>query len=187
MPYVGIRLSDLTFIDEANPTLTDEQLLSGDKVALVTREIGEALALVRSGAYALQSNAKVRELVLASGERWDENELYRLSRLVEPRSTDEPAALVRSDTLLQVTARSLSSNVALMTDAGWDVVRSVGELVSFDAEEVIVEQDELVTHVYRIERGRVGMVFGEDGSGVRLKELPAGSVFCEVRTAGLAL
>jgi len=83
IPYLGMYLTDLTFIEEGNPDLIGE-LFNFDKrrrIATVIKEIQQ----YQNEPYCLKEVPIIRGFVLAGGEYVDENKCYQLSLQIEPR------------------------------------------------------------------------------------------------------
>jgi len=83
IPYLGMYLTDLTFIEEGNPDMIGE-LINFDKrrrVAVVIKEIQG----YQQDPYCLKEVPIIRGFLLAGGEYVDENKCYKLSVDIEPR------------------------------------------------------------------------------------------------------
>lgn len=83
IPYLGVYLTDLTFLEDGNPDNVAE-LINFDKrrrVAAVIKEIKQ----YQQEPYCLHVVPIIRGFLLASGEYVDENSCYTLSLAVEPR------------------------------------------------------------------------------------------------------
>ncbi len=83
IPYLGVYLTDLTFIEDGNPD-TIQDLINFDKrrrTAQVIKEIKE----YQNTQYNFNVVPIIKGFLLAGGEYVDENECYRLSLLIEPK------------------------------------------------------------------------------------------------------
>jgi len=83
IPYLGMYLTDLTFIEEGNPDFIGE-LINFDKrrrIAVVIKEIQQ----YQNEPYCFKEVSIIQGFLLAGGEYVDENRCYQLSLQVEPR------------------------------------------------------------------------------------------------------
>jgi hypothetical protein len=88
IPYLGIYLSDLTFIEDGNPDrLPDTNLINFDR----RRRIGVTIEEIQQWQqtdYPFKEVPIIKGYLLAQGEYVDENKCYKLSLEREPRGAD---------------------------------------------------------------------------------------------------
>uniref|UniRef100_A0A8C4L8P2 Ras protein specific guanine nucleotide releasing factor 2 n=1 Tax=Equus asinus asinus TaxID=83772 RepID=A0A8C4L8P2_EQUAS len=83
VPYLGMYLTDLAFIEEGTPNFTEEGLVNFSKMRMVGGNFISSLFLVTSVAYG--EEAKVTQYLLDKALIIDEDTLYELSLKIEPR------------------------------------------------------------------------------------------------------
>lgn len=91
VPYLGVHLQDLLFIEEGNPdTIGPYQLINVTKRELVAQGIRE-LQTFQMQPYNLLEVPRIAALFVELPVKIDE-ELYQLSLVREPRGMDSPTA-----------------------------------------------------------------------------------------------
>ncbi|KAG9510756.1 Ras-specific guanine nucleotide-releasing factor 2, partial [Fragariocoptes setiger] len=84
IPYVGMYLSDLSFIEEGTPDFSPEGLLNFSKMRMMAHVIREIQHL-QNGTYKIEFNPKVAHYLLDTSRHLSDNEMYRMSLSIEPR------------------------------------------------------------------------------------------------------
>jgi len=84
IPYLGMYLTDLSFIEEGTPNFTDDGLLNFSKMRMVAHVIRE-IRHFQSTAYKIEHSAKVNSYLLDSSILLDDEDLYQMSLEIEPR------------------------------------------------------------------------------------------------------
>ena len=179
VPYMGLLLTDLTFMDDANLTETGKgsrgnKLLNLEKI----RMLAGAYRLFRgclSKPYVIQEMRSIRKL-LTKIERFDENELYRLSKLREDgaaHGSGDSAAAADSrkqrKLISQITSSMLSRtklNMAddSMTAGDWKTLLGMSgvELLRVDSGITLVARGGRPSGIFRINTGLVSVFAGDD-------------------------
>lgn len=86
IPYLGIYLSDLTFIDEGTPNFTDSGLLNFAKMRMIAHVIREVRQFQQTP-YKIEPIHKAGAYLLDPSLRLSDDELYQRSLVIEPRSS----------------------------------------------------------------------------------------------------
>ncbi|XP_043515989.1 ras-specific guanine nucleotide-releasing factor 2-like isoform X4 [Frieseomelitta varia] len=86
IPYIGMYLSDLSFIEEGTPTVTEDGLLNFSKMRMIAHVIQEIYQL-QQGSYNIEPVMKVLNYLLDPSLQIDDDTLYRMSLEIEPRSS----------------------------------------------------------------------------------------------------
>ncbi|EFA86730.1 RasGEF domain-containing protein [Heterostelium album PN500] len=87
IPYVGLFLTDYTYLDESNPPLVNGGMVNVERIYLIGNRVQEFFQLFTNCSYNFQSQPQVREAIL--GEKvWDENETFRLSKIREEHNNN---------------------------------------------------------------------------------------------------
>ncbi|XP_022672231.1 ras-specific guanine nucleotide-releasing factor 2-like isoform X2 [Varroa destructor] len=84
IPYLGMYLTDLSFIEEGTPNFTDEGLLNFSKMRMIAHVIRE-IRHFQQTPYKIEQIPKVFNYLLDPGRLMPDEELYRLSLCLEPR------------------------------------------------------------------------------------------------------
>lgn len=94
VPYIGVYLSDLTFIQDGNPATVAGGLINFEKCIMAGRVVGILQTLQRA-TYALEEVPSIMAYFQSfSSIKQPEHELYRLSLLREPRlASSNPSPL----------------------------------------------------------------------------------------------
>lgn len=98
MPFLGVYLTDLTFIEDGNPDLLKgTNLINFDKRFKVATVIVE-VAQYQTTQYCLQAVAVIEKYLLDKFQSVQSiNQLYDLSLKIEPRENDETVMKAISD------------------------------------------------------------------------------------------
>ncbi|XP_013791303.1 ras-specific guanine nucleotide-releasing factor 1-like, partial [Limulus polyphemus] len=84
IPYLGMYLTDLSFIEEGTPNFTDEGLLNFSKMRMIAHVIRE-IRHFQQTPYKIQMSPKVTNYLLDEKRLMQDDELYQLSLCLEPR------------------------------------------------------------------------------------------------------
>ncbi|CAL4091049.1 unnamed protein product, partial [Meganyctiphanes norvegica] len=92
IPYLGMYLTDLTFIDEGTPTFTDDDLLNFSKMRMIAHVIRE-IRHFQQTPYKIEYNNRVASYLLDTSLILSDEDQYRLSLDLEPRRSTICAAM----------------------------------------------------------------------------------------------
>ncbi|XP_049324447.1 LOW QUALITY PROTEIN: ras-specific guanine nucleotide-releasing factor 2 [Astyanax mexicanus] len=84
VPYLGMYLTDLAFIEEGTPNFTEEGLVNFSKMRMISHIIRE-IRQFQQTPYRIEHQAKVTQFLLDKTFIMDEDTLYELSLKLEPR------------------------------------------------------------------------------------------------------
>ncbi|XP_036166112.1 ras-specific guanine nucleotide-releasing factor 2 isoform X2 [Myotis myotis] len=84
VPYLGMYLTDLAFIEEGTPNFTEEGLVNFSKMRMISHIIRE-IRQFQQTSYRIDHQPKVTQYLLDKALIIDEDTLYELSLKVEPR------------------------------------------------------------------------------------------------------
>ncbi|XP_077441830.1 ras-specific guanine nucleotide-releasing factor 2 isoform X2 [Vanacampus margaritifer] len=84
VPYLGMYLTDLAFIEEGTPNFTEEGLVNFSKMRMICHIIRE-IRQFQQTPYRIEHQAKVTHFLLDKTQVMDEDALYALSLKLEPR------------------------------------------------------------------------------------------------------
>ncbi|XP_017287772.1 ras-specific guanine nucleotide-releasing factor 2 isoform X4 [Kryptolebias marmoratus] len=84
VPYLGMYLTDLAFIEEGTPNFTEEGLVNFSKMRMISHIIRE-IRQFQQAPYRLEHQPKVTQFLLDKTLVMDEDTLYELSLKIEPR------------------------------------------------------------------------------------------------------
>ncbi|XP_042344099.1 ras-specific guanine nucleotide-releasing factor 2 isoform X4 [Plectropomus leopardus] len=84
VPYLGMYLTDLAFIEEGTPNFTEEGLVNFSKMRMISHIIRE-IRQFQQTPYRIEHQAKVTQYLLDKTLIMDEETLYDLSLKIEPR------------------------------------------------------------------------------------------------------
>ncbi|XP_049593454.1 ras-specific guanine nucleotide-releasing factor 2 isoform X2 [Syngnathus scovelli] len=84
VPYLGMYLTDLAFIEEATPNFTEEGLVNFSKMRMICHIIRE-IRQFQQAPYRIEHQAKVTHFLLDKTQVMDEDALYEFSLKIEPR------------------------------------------------------------------------------------------------------
>ncbi|XP_034402970.1 ras-specific guanine nucleotide-releasing factor 2 isoform X2 [Cyclopterus lumpus] len=84
VPYLGMYLTDLAFIEEGTPNFTEEGLVNFSKMRMISHIIREIRQFQQSP-YRMEHQPKVTQFLLDKTLVMDEDTLYELSLKIEPR------------------------------------------------------------------------------------------------------
>ncbi|XP_029430008.1 ras-specific guanine nucleotide-releasing factor 2 [Rhinatrema bivittatum] len=84
VPYLGMYLTDLAFIEEGTPNFTEEGLVNFSKMRMISHIIRE-IRQFQQTPYRIEHQPKVTQFLLDKSLIMDEDTLYELSLKIEPR------------------------------------------------------------------------------------------------------
>ncbi|KAM4616145.1 ras-specific guanine nucleotide-releasing factor 2 [Polymixia lowei] len=84
VPYLGMYLTDLAFIEEGTPNFTEDGLVNFSKMRMISHIIRE-IRQFQQTPYRIEHQAKVTQYLLDKTLIMDEDTLYDLSLKIEPR------------------------------------------------------------------------------------------------------
>uniref|UniRef100_A0A8D2KZJ1 Ras protein specific guanine nucleotide releasing factor 2 n=1 Tax=Varanus komodoensis TaxID=61221 RepID=A0A8D2KZJ1_VARKO len=84
VPYLGMYLTDLAFIEEGTPNFTEEGLVNFSKMRMISHIIRE-IRQFQQTSYRIEHQQKVTQYLLDKSLIIDEDTLYELSLKIEPR------------------------------------------------------------------------------------------------------
>ncbi|XP_066129783.1 ras-specific guanine nucleotide-releasing factor 2 isoform X1 [Saccopteryx bilineata] len=84
VPYLGMYLTDLAFIEEGTPNFTEEGLVNFSKMRMISHIVRE-IRQFQQTAYRIDHQPKVTQYLLDKALIIDEDTLYDLSLKIEPR------------------------------------------------------------------------------------------------------
>ncbi|KAG7240037.1 hypothetical protein INR49_028040 [Caranx melampygus] len=84
VPYLGMYLTDLAFIEEGTPNFTEEGLVNFSKMRMISHIIRE-IRQFQQTPYRIEHQAKVTQYLMDKTLIMDEDTLYDLSLKIEPR------------------------------------------------------------------------------------------------------
>ncbi|XP_076761835.1 ras-specific guanine nucleotide-releasing factor 1 isoform X3 [Xylocopa sonorina] len=86
IPYLGLYLTDLSFIEEGTPTMTEDGLLNFSKMRMIAHVIRE-IRHFQQTQYKIELITKVTNYLLDPSLLLNEKDLYRMSLEIEPRTS----------------------------------------------------------------------------------------------------
>lgn len=86
IPYLGMYLTDLSFIEEGTPDFTPDGLLNFSKMRMIAHVIRE-IRHFQQTPYKIDHIPKVTSYLLDSSLLMDDDELYSRSLQIEPRTS----------------------------------------------------------------------------------------------------
>ncbi|XP_060829165.1 ras-specific guanine nucleotide-releasing factor 2-like isoform X5 [Bombus pascuorum] len=86
IPYLGLYLTDLSFIEEGTPTMTEDGLLNFSKMRMIAHVIRE-IRHFQQTPYKIELITKVTNYLLDPSLMLNEKDLYRMSLEIEPRTS----------------------------------------------------------------------------------------------------
>ncbi|KAM6986445.1 ras-specific guanine nucleotide-releasing factor 2 isoform 2-T2 [Aplochiton taeniatus] len=84
VPYLGMYLTDLAFIEEGTPNFTEKGLVNFSKMRMISHIIRE-IRQFQQAPYRIEHQPKVTQFLLDKTLVMDEDTLYELSLKIEPR------------------------------------------------------------------------------------------------------
>ncbi|XP_069694869.1 ras-specific guanine nucleotide-releasing factor 2-like [Periplaneta americana] len=105
IPYLGMYLTDLSFIEEGTPNFTDDGLLNFSKMRMIAHVIRE-IRHFQQTPYKIDLITKVTNYLLDPSLLLDDDELYRMSLEIEPRTSRLSSSALTQLPLSQTPPRS---------------------------------------------------------------------------------
>ncbi|XP_075257120.1 ras-specific guanine nucleotide-releasing factor 2-like isoform X7 [Convolutriloba macropyga] len=84
LPYLGMYLTDLTFIEDGTPMVTSDALINFSRMRMVSNVVQE-IRLYQQTPYQTEIKADTLKWLLQSGHVWTEEQMYNRSLQLEPR------------------------------------------------------------------------------------------------------
>lgn len=136
IPFIPLFLSDLVFSDEVGPTVS-EGIVDMVKVRSISQKINFITSLgTRSyvKAAGLTTRKDVEDYFL-SNEIWTEDEVYRLSELLEGRKK-----VIDPRRMLMTGRKTSTASLKYLGDRNRNILLSVGEQTEFKKDQVVVKE-----------------------------------------------
>ncbi|XP_049766096.1 ras-specific guanine nucleotide-releasing factor 2-like [Schistocerca cancellata] len=105
IPYLGMYLTDLSFIEEGTPNFTEDGLLNFSKMRMIAHVIRE-IRHFQQTPYKIELITKVTNYLLDPSLLLDDDELYRMSLEIEPRTSRLSSAALAQLPLSQTPSRT---------------------------------------------------------------------------------
>ena len=88
IPYLGVFLKDLTFLDIGNPKHLDEEkkFINFDKLRMISSVISE-LRTFQEIPYQFKPDPVIQRHLTSTSTPFNEDQLYKISRILEPPET----------------------------------------------------------------------------------------------------
>ncbi|KAG7203406.1 hypothetical protein KM043_013474 [Ampulex compressa] len=109
IPYLGLYLTDLSFIEEGTPNFTEDGLLNFSKMRMIAHVIGE-IRHFQQRPYKIELITKATNYLLDTSLLLNEKDLYRMSLEIEPRTSR-----LSSSTLISLPPSYLDSTFGIGT------------------------------------------------------------------------
>lgn len=164
IPYLGLHLTDLTFIDDGNTTWlpNSPQTINLQKAVMSANVVRLVLDASKIEFYGIRPMNSIQKLLHSvCNSVFDDNEVYRLSLLREARNAGGDAAdrgRGNRNRLANIAKSMMKrTNVAAekeLTNDDWNVVLADAKTVTFQKDQPIISQGVLNTKV----RARVCVV-----------------------------
>eukprot|EP01117_Protostelium_nocturnum_P002759 TRINITY_DN1367_c0_g1_i2.p1 TRINITY_DN1367_c0_g1~~TRINITY_DN1367_c0_g1_i2.p1 ORF type:complete len:1509 (+),score=632.54 TRINITY_DN1367_c0_g1_i2:215-4741(+) len=166
IPYLGLQLQDLTFMDDANSDYLGEEdntkhIINYEKLKMITKRIKEFRDGIRSP-YPFPTNELGQELWL-NAEAWTDSDIFRMSKLRETRSELEEGKLPSrfdSKSFEKITksiqnGKQLVSTTYKLTKRDWNLVIACSQLLSLGKDSIVVGEGLPNNSFYRVKSGRL--------------------------------
>ena len=133
LPYLGVFLTDLTFIDDSNRTYISNGLINVEKTKLYSGVISNLMKWT-SGKHSFKPNAKLQDFLSEKAEVWDEQNSYRISLMREPRedSSNSNNSNERFKNNFDLNSSRLETNTTELSEHDWELINAGGTSISFD-------------------------------------------------------
>jgi hypothetical protein len=131
LPYLGVFLTDLTFIDDSNRTFINNGLINVEKTKLYSGVISNLMKWT-SGKYNFKINAKLQDFLSEKAEVWDEQNAYRISLMREPREDSSNPNNDRFKNNNDLNTSRLDTNITELSDHDWELINAGGATIAFD-------------------------------------------------------
>lgn len=183
VPCVGMYLTDFTFMDDCKEDKIDG-LLNIDKMTTIGNWIEEFSNFRKSGPSFNHSSLLefLKELRPSSSQVWDDEELYRFSKLKESKSDIEAPPAQRKKIKEAVDNNTLKidlSEIRKSTASDLDLYFATSDNVSYPPGSVIVEHRQVNLFFFKVSKGRVSAQMYENNKFVNIRAYLQGEWFCE--------
>ncbi|XP_052281011.1 ras-specific guanine nucleotide-releasing factor 1-like [Dreissena polymorpha] len=84
IPYLGMYLTDLSFIEEGTPDMTEDSLVNFSKMRMIAHVIRE-IRLFQQTPYRIEHHARVTNYLLDTTRLYDDEQTYKASLAIEPK------------------------------------------------------------------------------------------------------
>lgn len=189
VPYLGLLLTDLTFLDDANLTQLKggkdgSKLLNLQKIRMMANVL-KLFKKCLSVNYIIREMRSIRALLFEM-EGFDDNELYRISKLREAPGSAAGAKklggnkkLISQMTSAMLIPRKLEVSQDSFSKDDWDaMLGSEGTYLEVKKKgDVIVVEGKPVQHLYRVKSGTVLMTSSVCGDGSILQKVQEDGLF----------
>jgi CRP-like cAMP-binding protein len=165
IPYLGLHLTDLTFVDDGNTTWigNNNNLVNLQKAVMTAQCVRLVVDSAKIDFYGIRPMNSIQKLLMnVTNSVFDENEVYRLSLLREARNAGGDAAdrgRGNRNRLANIAKSMMKrANVAAekeLTGADWSVVLEGARTVLFNKDQVIIKQGQHNLKMYMMQTGRV--------------------------------
>jgi CRP-like cAMP-binding protein len=188
IPYLGLHLTDLTFIDDGNDDLVHNGLINVEKLDL-TAKVCNTISSCVSADYSNLKPRNALQKMLHSVEVWEDNEIYRLSKFREPQGQQGSVVASKKKNGLGNVAKDMlkKSNVQASRDLStedWDILLKSANMVTYSKDKTIIQQGEVNKIMYKIKSGKVRVEkrveVDNKTTAVVLGAMEAGRVFGEM-------
>lgn len=88
LPYLGMYLTDLTFIEDGTPMVTADSLINFSRMRMISNVVQE-IRLYQQTPYQVELKSDTLKWLLQSGHVWTEEQMYNKSLELEPRPTPQ--------------------------------------------------------------------------------------------------
>uniref|UniRef100_A0A0A9WMY2 Ras-specific guanine nucleotide-releasing factor 1 n=3 Tax=Lygus hesperus TaxID=30085 RepID=A0A0A9WMY2_LYGHE len=95
IPYLGMYLTDLSFIEEGTPNFTEDGLLNFSKMRMIAHVIRE-IRHFQQTPYKIELIGKATDYLLDPSLLLDDDELYQMSLEIEPRTSRLSASTIQT-------------------------------------------------------------------------------------------
>ena len=181
VPYIGVMLQDLTFIDDGNDAFVKKvengHLINMSKHQMTYDVITELLSLRESGSYVFHPVPTIQNYLQYSSPKWDEDKCYAMSLSHEPRGMKPPPKGRRKKIVYSPLAESKSAEFDLGRNARFlDDMMSRMALLDVEPGKEIVQAGEIGREMYFIASGQVSVML-PSGQEIALNQ---GTFFGEI-------
>jgi hypothetical protein len=168
VPYIGVFLTDLTFLDESAPDVLDGGLINFDKLERIYDRLADVVHM-QQGAFDFVPQTMLMAYI-QQAKPWDEHEVYRVSKLREGRAvagaapTPDGAApppadapQVRFNKRLGDVARApvRVGSRATLSEREWQVIGAGCAVRELPIDKVIVAPESNNRFLFRVRAGAV--------------------------------